>query len=553
MSKNNQSNNQQQRPNTTKKAAAETSDNAAKSQATPTTKATTKADSPQKSPPDKQTAAAEKKPQNTTKTPTKPKSDAAATNKTASKTTAKADNTSDKSDSKANAPQQPPAKPNNTVNNAANKPTKTDKPKADKTDNSKAEAAAATATNEQDKLIQSDAKPDGNQNATPQAAEADTLRRPPLQQPQPAKKNGLWVGLALLAGFVGTVLGAYSFNELRQLKSNMSNDTLTSQMGELDSKVTTLTQSNSGVEQQLTGLTEQQQKFTSAEQSLNSRIAAVEQMQKGLTKAVKADIDQALADKMATIDGLLTKVKNIELGQKGLSKNLNQVAAAGEVATTSGLSKQEIGYLLRMASYKLQSEGDVAGAIGLLKMAEQKLLAANDSSLDALLASVRESLIRLDGVEPVDTDKLVAALKNVAGEIPQLVVKATPQTATQEVGQDSTAADMWSKTKAVLASGIKYTPADPSKIDISAETVLIEKRLMQADIKTAEFAVLSHNKVLLAESIRSLTTSLNSYFADDSTAKSIKSQLAAISQSELESALPSLSGLIEQYQATQPQ
>ncbi len=81
--------------------------------------------------------------------------------------------------------------------------------------------------------------------------------------------------------------------------------------------------------------------------------------------------------------------------------------------------------------------------------------------------------------------------------------------------------------------------------------MLIEKRLMQADLRTAELAVRSQNQVLLAESLRSVHDSLDKYFAQDSTAEAINKALAAIEQRKLETVLPDLSPLVKQFEGRQ--
>lgn len=377
---------------------------------------------------------------------------------------------------------------------------------------------------------------------------------------QPQKKSGLGVGLALLLGVAGTGLGAYSFNELRNLKAGSSEtQQLSTQLGALNQQVTDLAKSTEtdSLKKQLADLLAQQQALKAAEAKFNQRVAAVEQMQKGLSKSVATDINTALQARMGAVDTLLAKVKDIELGQEGLSKNLSQVSAGSQAVSNAGMQQQEVGYLLRMASYKLQSEGDVLGATGLLKMAESKLLMANQGKADALVDAVRAKIIQLSGVQSVDTDALIAELKNIGREIPKLVVKSHQPTAVNAANTENVGAEtddsVLGKIGSVIASGVKYTPNDPSKIDISAETILIEKRLMQADVKTAEFAVQSHNNVLLAESVKSIQESLGAYFANDATAQLIQGKLTAISQSELTTVLPDLSGIVKQFEANQAQ
>lgn len=364
----------------------------------------------------------------------------------------------------------------------------------------------------------------------------------------------LLASLALLLGVAGTGLGAYSFNELRTLKAGVSQG-VDAKLNSLDGKIAELAKVDptAAVKGQLDALSSKQQAFTAAETRFNERIATVEQMQKGLSQSVKKEIDTALAAKLAAVDSLLAKVKDIELGQQGLSKNLSEANAASRAISAEGMEKQEVGYLLRMANYKLQSEADVIGATGLLKLAESKLLAANQGKADAMVDAVREKVIHLSGVKAVDTDALLSQLKSVSRNISKLQPKVSKATTATTTEQGATSNGVLDKITAVITSGVKYTPNDPSKIDISAETILIEKRLMQADVKTAELAVQSHNKVMLAESVKAISDSLDKFFAADETAKAIEKTLKTIAESELETVMPNLSGLVKQFESTQVQ
>lgn len=379
---------------------------------------------------------------------------------------------------------------------------------------------------------------------------------------EPQKKSNLVAGLALILGVVGTGLGAYAFNEIRTLKSTSSTQDLQSQLTVLDGKVVALSKDDAvaALKQQIADLNSQQAAFKAAEDGFNTRIATLEQIQKGLTKSVQNDVDAALSAKMTAVDDLVAKVKDkvkdIELGQQGLSKNLTQMSAASDAIRTKGMAKQEVGYLLRMANYKLQSEGDVTGALGLLRMAKDQLTAANEGKTDAVIDAIRTKEIQLSGVTPVDTNQLIASLKDVSKTIPNLKIKLPKAAESNDVANDkgtdeASEPDLLNRIGSVITSGVKFTPADPDQINITAETILIEKRLMQADVKTAEFAVQSHNSVLLAESIDSIQKSLNKYFADDATAKSVKATLDSISNSELKAQLPDLSELVRQFEASQ--
>ncbi len=479
------------------------------------------------------------------------KQETAKTTTADNKATVSTDKPVEKNDNKATV------KTNDTVKKAVEKTDKAvNKPAEKATEKSTEKTPVKDAEKVTEKKVEQ--KPQAKETIQEQAKMSKPNKAPrPIRVEQPQKKSGLGTALAILLGIAGTGLGAYSFNELRMLKTNMggSND-ITAQLTGLTDKVSGLEKSANTAElkKQLAELSKQHTAFQEAEERFNERVSKVEQMQTGLSKSVATDIDTALKSRLGAVDTLLAKVKDIELGQQGLSKNLTEVTAAKKAAEAAGMQRQEVAYLLRMANYKLQNEGDVAAATGLLKMAEDKLLAASNGQADKMVDAVREKLIQLSGVKVVDNDALIAELKAVSKAIPQLVVKTDkPAPATDKATTETKDDSVFAQIGSVIASGVKYTPKDPSKIDISSETILIEKRLMQADIKTAELAIRSHNKVLLSQSLQSVKESLGKYFSSDETANTINSKLTALSQSQLETVLPDLSDLVKQFQATQVQ
>ncbi len=451
------------------------------------------------------------------------------------------------------------SKPNNTMNPVskqkqleAKKSEAKSEPKSEAKPNAKAEATAKKTEPKKPEVKKAEPAKSANKAAT---KPKQIIKKAPPEKKQSGK---LGVSLAMLLGLVGTGLGAYSFNELRLLKDNVGDGASYSQKvsaaeAEINTLKTALASSGKEVETlkgQLNALLGQEKMLVAGVKQFDARIAQVEQMQRGLGKAVKADVQKALDSRMTAVKTLLGKVKEIELSQKGLSKNLTEVSAAGQAVSASGVNKQEVGYLLRMANYKIQSEGDVHGATGLLKIAENKLLASNDGVVTPLVESVREKLIQLSGVKVVDEHALLSQLASVSQDIAQLNAKVTQATASS-VSDNQSAAEkqgLLDKVTSIVASGVKFTPKDPSKIDISSETVLIEKRLLQADVKTAELAVRSRDKVLLASSIQSIKAGVGKYFAADAVAQRIEQSLNAVLQSELNTVLPDLSGLVSQFE-----
>ncbi len=372
-------------------------------------------------------------------------------------------------------------------------------------------------------------------------------------QPGPAKaKGGVIAPLALLVALVGTGIGLYNYDQLRKAKATDATAPLLEKIKGLEAQVKTLSsKNNDALTAKLEAVSKNVDTFAAKAQKTNERLSAIEQTQTGLTQTLQGDVKATLDARLQEVNNLLAKIDQIEMTQQGISQSLNQAVSAGEAVTAEGMAKQEVGYLLRMADYKIQSEGDASGAAGLLEIAEKKLLLLNEGQTSAMIDNIRQKYIQLRGVKAVDSNALIGDIKRLSAIVPKLQPKPTKPAEPAKVGEAASDDSLLSKVGNIIASGVKYTPNDPSKIDISAETVLIEKRLMQADLRTAELAIRSQNGVLLAETINAIRGNLSKYFANDDSAKAITSTLNAIEQQKLETVLPDLSGLVKQYEQRQ--
>lgn len=399
-------------------------------------------------------------------------------------------------------------------------------------------------------------KPTQKPAVKPTAKPEPTKTNPPSNQPKPApaakKSGGAGVMLALLLGLAGTGLGAYSFNELRTLKAaNAANDSA-AKFAAIEEKLKGVEKLDANAaKQQISELLSQVNALKASETGFNERMAKIEQAQDGVVKNITSTVEQQLAAMGETVKAVQDKVDDVQMGQQGLVKNMNEVTAGQDAMLADGMAKQEVAYLVRMADLKLTNERDVAGATGLLQMAADRLLAANKGQTTADVDAIRAKIVQLQGAKTVDENALLGQLADVSRDIPQLVVKSAKPAANNSEAKQSAPESTFDKLTSVLTSGVKYTPKDPDQVNVTAETVLIEKRLMQADVKTAEFAVRSHNKTLLSESFRSIRDKLAANFADNETAQKIKTTLAAIEKAELSEALPSVSGLVEQLEQAQ--
>ncbi len=431
-------------------------------------------------------------------------------------------------------------------NNQAKNPSNSGKPSrnADKTENKAANASPNHSTNEMKKQAKKTA-------SQPKAGATSPSNTQPQIAPEAAKKGGLVPALALLTGIAGTALGVYNYDQIRRLGDSETTEALKTQIATLEEQVKSLSSANKAVsesaaKQVVAAISKAEQASKAQQDSVNQRLSKVEQLQNGLAKTLQGDLKNTLDQRLNEVNALLNKVDQMELKQKGIAQNLAQMVAAEDATSAEGMAKQEIAYLVRMADYKIVYEGDVISASGLLKIAEEKSLLLSKGQMNTKIKALQQAYQQLIGVESVSNETVVSDLKALAVQVNQLKPLEVDRGEGSSV--PAHADGVWGKVETLLVTGgMKVIPGDPNDIDISAETGLIEKRFLQADLFTAELAVRSQNMALLKSSLKSVNTRLDKFFAADDNAKAIKKTLATIEHKKLKVTLPDLSDLVSQF------
>ncbi len=375
------------------------------------------------------------------------------------------------------------------------------------------------------------------------------------QQTEPAKKGGLVTVLALLTGLAGTGIGVYNYDLARKAHAGNSTAALEAKIAELEKKLGSVsadsakaaTEATQAIDAQVKEALAKVSNAVKAEQEgVNKRLSQVEQLQNGLSKTLKGDLKNTLDKRLNEVSALLNKVDQIELTQKGISQNVQEMVAAKDALTAEGMAKQEISYLVRMAEYKTAYEGDVVSARGLLKIAKDKLLLLTKGQRDTRVGTLEQAIQLLDGVERESNDVVISQIKALA----ENVNKLKPKEIKGEGKSISASDDTWGKIEMLLVSGgMKIIPGDPNNIDITAETGLVEKRFLQIDLFTAELAIRSQNLTLLGSTLDSINKRIDTFFAADDNAKAIKAAIDKIKTQRLKVTLPDLSKVVELFKA----
>lgn len=400
------------------------------------------------------------------------------------------------------------------------------------------------------------------------SADAKTATQPPLATldlHEPKKSGSGLAVLALLIGLAGAGGAGYLYQELTKLKAaqaSMDQTTAINTANQANQNVTRLESSLQNLQAELAKKTDDKgqtalNQLKTLEQTINSFQGEVKNTQQNLRnefkqlaqastnpEGQKKLIDDAVNARLSEFSELLGKVQQLENEQQSITKSMAEAEAARQMLSSENIARQEIGYLLRVANYKLQLDGDIAGAIKLLKEAEIRDLALHPTADNPFLNALRDNIKTLEGLSKADLSYLLDTINTISNEVNTLNAKKVDTSPLLVSAKPD--GSFLSKVAYTLASGIKYTPKKTDEVSVSAETALLEKHLIQADLRQAALALRLHDATLFATQLKSISARLDTYFVADDALKKIKALLDTLSkaQTELAKPAPNLDALI---------
>ncbi len=232
-------------------------------------------------------------------------------------------------------------------------------------------------------------------------------------------------------------------------------------------------------------------------------------------------------------------------------------AALAEVSrqappSTGEWQRAEIQYLLRIANHRLLMERDVTGALTLLQAADGVLQQLDDFSLHEVRARLADEIAALEGIEGVDLEgvflRLEAAkrdLDTLPLKVPEYIAAQAPQAAETPEASGPLAA-LESQLDRYLRFRRFEGAVKPLLAPEEAVYLALNLRLM---LERAQMAALRGEQLMFEESINTALDWIDEYLdTSERPAERLISELQALTEVELEQALPDISGSLNALQ-----
>ncbi|MBW6393104.1 uroporphyrinogen-III C-methyltransferase [Billgrantia antri] len=405
---------------------------------------------------------------------------------------------------------------------ASGKPADSDKPSAAKPENAKpaptggkggdAKPAASGKTPASDKS--GSGKPGGD---TAKAAPAGGGGTPSSTGGGAGKGGSRAAGVLalILVLFLGIGAGLFAWNTWGRL------DTQQQRLAELEERA-----GSAASAEEVAGLREQ---LESGERQRDAELTeAIEAMQ-GEFASYRSEVDAAL-------DQVLEELSR------------EQEPDAGEWLHA------EAAYLLRLASQRLQLEGDVEGAAALLRTADERLAEADNPALLSVRRAIASELSILAGVPEVDRTGLYLALNSVQERLAQLPLSRELEEIPARSGIEEAPSGGWQDQLSRFGQELKdlivirhHDEALEGLIAPEQESYL--RQSARLVLEQAQLALLEEEQALYEASLdKALTLVENYYDTESSEVQAVVERLQELKGEAIQPELPDISGSHEALQ-----
>jgi uroporphyrin-3 C-methyltransferase len=283
----------------------------------------------------------------------------------------------------------------------------------------------------------------------------------------------------------------------------------------------------------------------------------------------------ALEQRLAQVDTRSAKVrKDIGASQQQQSKQLKAMterlnAHNQRLLSLSNTSREdwqlaEAHYLLRLASQRLLVDRSATSALGLMEATDAILRDLNMPDLFPVREALAQDLGAVRLAAEIDREGVFLRLQGLIDNIDRLPLFATPELPEPEPVEAFVAApedDLWAKTwgwtkhagRSVLVELRKYfavrqhDQVEPPMLPPTASEYL--RQNVRFNLEQAQVALLREQQIVYRESLAQTGQLLDRYFPDSSSAQALQKELVHLSNQDIQSQLPSISGSLAQLQA----
>ncbi|MBV0933977.1 uroporphyrinogen-III C-methyltransferase [Marinobacterium weihaiense] len=246
---------------------------------------------------------------------------------------------------------------------------------------------------------------------------------------------------------------------------------------------------------------------------------------------------------------------NIDELQNRLTRSIQQVTADAEVSRKDWLLA-EVEYLLRLANQRVLMEQTAAGALTLLKSADESLRDADDVTLYDVRKALAEDIAALEAVPTLDTEGVflkLAALNRQVNELrvtpitdkrklPSLLEEITPEAVEQSWGDGIKAS--WNKAVDKFETLVVIQHHDePVKPLMSPEQTFFLQQNLHLMLEQAQMALLQRKQQAFDASLAKAHDWIGSHFnPKDATTQAMLRGLSELQRVNVAPELPDISG-----------
>ncbi|MFW3614941.1 uroporphyrinogen-III C-methyltransferase [Billgrantia antri] len=214
----------------------------------------------------------------------------------------------------------------------------------------------------------------------------------------------------------------------------------------------------------------------------------------------------------------------------------------------------EAAYLLRLASQRLQLEGDVEGAAALLRTADERLAEADNPALLSVRRAIASELSILAGVPEVDRTGLYLALNSVQERLAQLPLSRELEEIPARSGIEEAPSGGWQDQLSRFGQELKdlivirhHDEALEGLIAPEQESYL--RQSARLVLEQAQLALLEEEQALYEASLdKALTLVENYYDTESSEVQAVVERLQELKGEAIQPELPDISGSHEALQ-----
>lgn len=265
---------------------------------------------------------------------------------------------------------------------------------------------------------------------------------------------------------------------------------------------------------------------------------------------------QEQQNRLAALD---TQIKNLKLSHSGIADNLETVkTVAAQGGDLNAFPLAEVDYLLRLADAKLKLERNVPTARLALDVAQQRLKAVNERSLDAVQTMLAEAIASLRGVQLPDLVALahkLAEMEKEVGGLPVKIDSGTPDvknrvkpaatvavsTDAQRSWWDRSTEAVWNQFKDIVVIRRVRSEAPPL---IAMEEEFFLRQNLRLELESMRMALLRGDAQSYQDSYSLVRQWTETYFdVQNAGVMAFLSQLQALQTVQFNPYIPDLAGL----------